>query len=624
MDTAALAKGRQVKFQTRLLVRYSLLVLILIVVLSISFYAYTSRLFEDNAAGTYRLLSSRMSLHLDNLIRPMDFITENLISDYNFRTALTTLATFNRNDQRNDALLNEAAQTITGSLLTYAIQKNFYSVVVVSKDGEFFSSNFVNHAQVNSETKPLGGIPGYDAAKKARGRPVLVPPHDDPWNPQAHMRVYGLARVVPGLDGNLALMVVQNPVRDLDTLFHVPDQDYVRIFAFQRDGSPFYENRPTRPELVSHYLELAKGPQGGRSFQRDPVTGRSELVISARSDYTGVRIVLVLSRDVLLRPLAFVGWATVGVSLLIILFSVAYNWISSAQLSKPLRLIRHRMEATELSNLPGHDAIEHENDEIVALDQAFQRLRKRLDEAITRELDSRTLSLQSRLDSLQAQVNPHFLYNILTVIAGKGLELGNEEIGEICDAIATMLRYSTSTAVRSATIAEELDHTRSYLFLMKKRFEDRLHFEFAVDPAMEQVTVPKIVLQQIVENCINHAFRDLPGPLEVTVSGTLSQRRWRVEVSDNGCGFDTGVLEEIRQKTEEFRTQAAGRNGSSGLAIGGLGLLNTYVRLHLFFKGEFDWHIGNRPEGGARVVIGAPATSSVRGKRNVHGSSRRG
>ncbi len=603
------------KFQTRLLLRYSLLVLVLIVVLSIGFYTYTSRLLENNAASTYRLLSSRMSLHLDNLIRPMDFITENLISDYNFRSALTTLATFKRSDKENDPLINEAAQTVASGLLTYSIQKNFYSVVVITNGGEFFSSNFLNHGQIKSETAPLAEVPGYEAARRARGRVVLVPPHDDPWSTGDRARVYGMARVIQGLNGDLAFMEVQNPIHDLDSLFRVPNQDYVRILAIQGDGSPFYESKPTPPGLVAYYDGLARDPRGHGGFQRDPQTGESELVISADSSYTGVTVVLILSQNVLLRPLRFVGLATVGVSLLIILFSVVYNWISSAQLTKPLTLIRHRMEATELSNLPGHDAIEHENDEIVALDQSFQRLRTRLDEAIKRELDSRTLSLQSRLDSLQAQVNPHFLYNTLTVIAGKGLELGNEEIGEICDAIAAMLRYSTSTAVRSATIAEELDHTRAYLFLMKKRFEERLYFEFDVDPELYPMMIPKIVLQQIVENSINHAFRNLAGPLEVRIRGYRDADRWMVEVCDNGCGFETAVLEEIRAKTAGIAAQAGGRDGNSGLAIGGLGLLNTYIRLHLYFNGDFDWQIENRPEGGARVAVGAHIGRSGRGAR---------
>ena len=610
------------KFQTRLLFTYSVLVFFLTVVLGITFYSYTSRLFEDNAASTYRLLSSRMSLHLDNLIRPMDFITTNLISDYNFRSALTSLATVDRNNPQNSPLINEAVRTINFNLLTYSILKNFYSVVVISPAGDFFSSNFINHSQIHFQGPPFSALPGYRAAMAAQGKPVLVPAHDDPWNADKKVRVYGLARVVLGLNGDLAFIEVQNPIHDLDSLFRVPDQSFVRILAVQSDGSPFYESSPTSTSLVAHYFDVAQHPSEQRGFRRDPVTDENDMVISARSSYTGVTVILILNRDLLLSPLRFVGLTTAVVALLIILFSVLYNWIFSGQLTKPLRLIRERMEETELSNLPGGETIDHENDEIVALDQSFQRLRNRLDDAVRRELQSQTLTLQSRLDSLQAQVNPHFLYNILTVIAGKGLELGDEEIGEICDAIAAMLRYSTSTAIRSATIAEEIEHTRAYLFLMKKRFEDQLHFEFDVDPTILDAVIPKIVLQQVVENSINHAFRDVAGQMVIRIFGHRDGSRWTLEVIDNGQGFDPDVLEKVNAKIRRFAAKPGYREDDSGLAIGGLGLLNTYTRLHLFFKGDFVWKLENTDGGGAHVVVGSLLPSHRGQDKDVQSASR--
>ncbi len=612
------------RFQTRLLFRYSLLILFLVVVLGITFYAYTAKLFENNAAETFQLLSSRISLHLDNLVRQMDFVTTVLISDRNFRTGLLFLATLDRRNPQNFPYINEGAQSIRSSLMTYSIEKNFYSVVVVTRRGDFFSSNFLDHSQINSETLPLSSLAGFTQAEAAHGRPVLVAPHIDPWNLREHTWVYGLARIVPGPGGDLAFIDVQNPISQLNDLFTVPDKDHVRILALKRDGSVFYESGPTSPSLVSYYRNATAGPAEKPQFRRNALTGKSELVISAQSAYTGIRVILVLSREALLRPLGFVGGATAGVGFLIILVSILYNWIASAQLTKPLRVMRRRMEDTELSDLPGQDALEHENDEVAALDQSFQRLKARLDEAIKRELKSHTLWLQARLDSLQAQVNPHFLYNILTVIASKGLELGDEEIGEMCDAIAAMLRYSTSTADRFSTLAEELDHVRTYLFLMKMRFEEQLSFTIEVDPEILQIAMPKIVLQQIVENSINHAYRDLPKPMQIAIRGFRTGNEWMVELRDNGQGFDDELLDRLHLQMTAIAARPNNGEEEPGMKIGGLGLLNTYTRLHLFYGGEFVWRMENMPGGGARVVIGGAFARSDRGSADVRGSARRG
>ena len=208
-------------------------------------------------------------------------------------------------------------------------------------------------------------------------------------------------------------------------------------------------------------------------------------------------------------------------------------------------------------------------------------------------------------------MNPHFLYNILTVLASKGLERGAPEIGEICDGIASMLRYSTSTADRSATMAQELDHVRTYLELMKNRFEDRLTFTLDVDPHVLSATLPKIVLQQLAENSNNHGFRTVARRMELALRGWRQGDRWVIEMVDNGQGFDPIELERQRAALAETAQRLREGTWGRGLSVGGLGLRNTYGRLHLFYQGNVSWTLENQSEGGARVTLSAPLTPGV-------------
>jgi len=106
-----------VKFQNKLMLTYSTLVLLLVVVLALLFYRYSASVFEKNARENYELLAPKLSSQIDNMILPMDFISINMISDAGFKSALATLESFGRDDPKNDFYINEARFAIREQLL---------------------------------------------------------------------------------------------------------------------------------------------------------------------------------------------------------------------------------------------------------------------------------------------------------------------------------------------------------------------------------------------------------------------------------------------------------------------------------------------------------------------------
>lgn len=599
------------RFQTKLLLSYSLIIVLLVIVLGIGFYGYSARVFERSARSSLVTVSDRMARQLDDLVRPMDFVTTYLLSDGDFFSSITSLAYLDKEDPGDRFYVNEGWRLVKRTLLSYSIGRNFYAVNYFDRSGDFLSSNLVDFAATSDSRQRLASVPWLSSADALGGRAALIPPYEDPWAPrrESAAKVFGLARAVQGPKGPMGYIEVQNPSSELDGLFSFPSGEGVKAAAFLSGGALFYAAPGLGPRALERYASLSERSGEARTL-RDPETGREEIVASALAGFAGVRILLAQDRALLLKPLAFTRNLTISIGLLIILVSLAYNYLFSRQLTRPIRRLKSQMEGTEIGNLPGELALEdpahlldgRAGDELAALDRAFLDLRSRLNESIRRELVAESLQARARFDSLQSQVSPHFLYNILTVIANKGLEAGSEEIGEICDGIADMLRYSTATTARSATLEEELDHVRSYLFLMKKRLEHRLEFSIEAEPALLAERTPKIVLQQLAENSISHGFDGSHRSLAISLRLFARQGRWRVEVSDGGRGFDPPVLEALRAKMA-----ALGREGGSGegAAIGGMGLLNLYSRLSLFYEGDFDFELGSAPGGGALVAIGA-------------------
>jgi len=599
-------------FQKKLLLTYSLLVLLLVSVLAVLFYQYASGLFEQNALDNYGLITTKLSDQLDNVFRPMDFISTNLISDASFKSALSSLDTLDRGNPHNTFFLTEAQRTIQSQLYTYSIVKNFYALVVFNRRNDFFTSNLLQHnrtTDAGNAYQRLAWIPSADAAM---GSSITITPYRDIWDPKTETNVFGRGRMVRSPSEGVGYIAVLKKVEELNPIFTVSDPRFAHTLAFLPTGEILYKDGNVSPALETYYQRTAEqmvspnSPDSPR-FTLNQTTGNREALLAYKSEYTGITVALVLDRRILLAPLNFLRNLTLGIGILIILVSIAYTWISSTLLTQPLRIIQAKMEATQLSNLTGGQPLQHPIDEITALDRSFMSLKERLDQSIQRELDSRTLWMRARFDSLQAQVNPHFINNILTVIAGRGLELGDEVIGEICDGVASMLRYSTSTTEEFATVGEELAHLGNYLFLMKQRLEDRLTYSIEVDPAIREARIPKIVFQQIAENSLTHGYKNKGGPIKLTVRGALvPEGRWLVELTDNGEGIEDATLEKLNKNLRTLRDDPRNSVLEWGLKIGGLGLINLYARLYLFYDGDVDWGIENRAEGGVRVTLGGP------------------
>lgn len=215
---------------------------------------------------------------------------------------------------------------------------------------------------------------------------------------------------------------------------------------------------------------------------------------------------------------------------------------------------------------------------------------------------------QSEYLALQNQINPHFLYNTLEGIRGEALSAGVTSIAEMTEALATFFRYTISNVENLVTLEDELTNIENYYIIQQYRFGERLSMSIVIDSKEERSKIlscrlPKLTLQPIIENSINHGLERKLGKGSLKVKIEMTQKRLIITISDDGLGFDEGRLKELNSELNSRSMQNVKLNTEKK---GGIALINVNSRIKLLFGEEYGIYIYSTPNVGTDVEITLP------------------
>ncbi|MDR3192243.1 MAG: histidine kinase [Treponema sp.] len=603
------------RFKVRLFFTYSLLVTALIVLAGLIFRHLSYKRFEQIACQEIRILAESISHQLDETIRPMVFITEFLLSDTKSLSAITTLGRVPRREG-GSRYIGEAKRDLASNLLTYVSDVNFHRINYFNSLGDILSSNGRREV-VPDGSADLEWFHRLPLVDSAGGKPVLLPPYADPWDPKDPQKVFGVIRLIMG--NNIpSYLEVQKPYTVLEN-FYTPDPSgSIRVGIANSRGDVFLSqfNEDEEKILLGYLDEDAEAPSGVlEEYRRDALSFRigSDIVALQYSSYTDTYTAVMRTGDSMNSSFGYITRMIIGLCFLACLISAGLIYALSLRITAPISTLAAKMELTSLDNITRGISFEDANDEFVWIYQAYNRLLKRLSYSINQEKEMSLLHLQAQFDTLQAQVNPHFLYNVLNVLSHRGVLNGDELICAICEKLAAMMRYSAELSRRMVTIREELECVEHYLYLLKTRYQQKLNYRVETDPAETDRMIPKMVIQPLIENAISHGFKDGTGVMDIAVRSLVGtgDGRWYIEVRDNGSGFSAETLAELEQKMRGIRLRVKNGNRNLEIDIGGMGLLNIYARFYIIFGDATIFRIRNL-EQGASITVGAMET-----KKNV-------
>lgn len=407
-----------------------------------------------------------------------------------------------------------------------------------------------------------------------------------------YREIYDMARrnklgyLVIGSSAEIFDEICQNSLRDRQE----------SIVVMSEYGAELVRCGSIGDEIVAEIIaERISEPMGKELIQS--ATWKNYRIYQCRDEGTGTIVVKIalrvgwrdLSNTVIYAPLALLIGFLIGIYPVLILVS---NIVS-----KPLHALSVAMENFKQGDFSQKVEVMTQ-DEVGEASACFNRMVDDIKELIDKNYVMALKERESELDALQAQINPHFLYNTLDSLYWKATESGNDEIAEDILSLSQLFRLVLNRGNGIATVQTEAELLERYLHIQKMRFGKRLEYEISLDKRILEEEIPKLILQPFVENAIVHGFEKTDGNYKLSIIGTKEEKRMVFQIRDTGVGMDDEQMRAIWDYADN-RKYASQR-------IGRYAIKNVKERLELIYHEKYELHIESKVGQGTTVIISVP------------------
>ncbi len=368
-----------------------------------------------------------------------------------------------------------------------------------------------------------------------------------------------------------------------------------KIYIFDQYGTQMFPLNEDASALFSSAQELGFPSSISKYSGFD---GDDRLICSLCGDGS-FQVIMSFRNYALAQPVRSFLLSTFLVAALALLFALMASFYSARDITVPLNSFCQKLEQINATQNAPLEYTSSDIEEIQTLYRVFSQMQQTLHKSTTRQILLEKQEMQSRMLALQSQMNPHLLYNSLATIQAMSDEGMNAEIGIMCQSISSILRYIASNAEQEVSLETEIRHTRDYIQCMVFRYQENLTFSIHIPEQMNEIRIPKLCIQLLVENAIKYASLKRP-PYFISITGKLLDNAYEIAICDNGPGFSKDALQTLEE-------QIANINHTGflpSLEINGMGIMNIYIRFRLLYGENTIFRLENLEGGGACVTMG--------------------
>ena len=281
----------------------------------------------------------------------------------------------------------------------------------------------------------------------------------------------------------------------------------------------------------------------------------------------------------------------------------------SGKLTRDIDDIVEGMQRTDEAGIPGRLPRKAEMlSEIDVIAKQYNHTIDDLEKALLREKTEAENSRKAEIRMLEAQINPHFIYNILDTVNWIAIEKDEYDISNAISTLASILRYAISNSDKPVTLRDEVAWLKKYVYLQQFRLKNKFSFEIRTDPEILDIRVHKLIIQPFVENAIVHGFDTRRETYTLKVSMLAEGDQVAITITDNGKGISPEILAALGSgDVKEIRDKA------------GIGLSNAFLRLHRYCEGQAEVSVQSVLDEGTRVTIRFPFQVPRESENNATG-----
>lgn len=581
-------------FSTKLCLANLFIIVISIFATSSYFYYFLKEKEEQQFTQTLTTLTTKLGEQTDTLIDNMDKISLQIASTPYITNHFTNIPpTKELNYFSEDHFLRSEMRDFLNS---YTFKNNIATrICLYDQHGNFVDAGY--KLTDSSATSNFFTSERFDATvdyfETNSNRYLFIPPHYDPFSSTPlygeKVIIFSLIRPIKNYTivgsnvvGYVEVQLEYSALNDLftsldtNTNFAIADGTGQVIYPF---ATPSYYLRPSDFNNQKH------------------------LVVTEPLKSAPYHVILMQDKDLLLSSYKKLQEMLIFIFVVILLICGISQMILIAYFTRPLNKLKTSVETINLDNLSLNLVDEDIGDEFTQLNQAFTRMFNHLNISIQHTILAETSALHSHLLALQAQINPHFIHNVLSVMSVLAEENNVPKIENMCNKLSGMLRYSSSYTDIHTSLEAELGYASSYLELMQERYEDKFAFTIHLSDTARHVAIPKLIIQPLAENCFHHGFNKKAAPWHIKINCYTKDDFWFVDIIDNGIGFTDSFLKKFKQYVAQVDLEHH-PDECLKLEIGGLSLNNIYLRLHILYKENLIFRLANQASGGAIITLG--------------------
>ncbi|WP_373212956.1 cache domain-containing protein [Ruminococcus sp. 5_1_39BFAA] len=584
--------GRFKSIQSSIFAAISLLVLCAVIIVTMVSIRYTQSSIYDNAVVYTRTIIHQMNQNIDSYITYMDNIATMISAGEDAMSYLF----------QDDSVEKEAGHSKRLVEQFFTILKSradIKNIGIIRKDGKAlfnYGLQVINpYLDINTQS--------WFADAVGSGNSVLTSSHvqhvikgERPW-------VITLSRFIPdytdgGGEGVVFIDLNYSAISELCDQNSIGDKGYV--FILDQDGNIVYhpQQQQLYNELQTENIDLVMNADS------ETVTWGSgdnaKMYTLSRSEKTGWTVVGCMNMAELTRDSRKAQSIYVVMAVALVIVALFLSSVIARNITMPIQSLRDSMAKVQEGDFSKADVEVSTQNEIGSLTKSFNVMTYRIQELMEQNVHEQEEKRKSEMKALQAQINPHFLYNTLDSIIWMAEGKKNEEVVLMTASLARLLRQSISNEDEVVSVSQEIEYARSYLTIQKMRYKDKLEFQIDVEPSIGGAQIVKLVLQPIIENAIYHGLKYKESKGLLLVHGYQDGENVVIKIQDNGVGMDAETLAHIFDRHKvNYRSN-------------GVGVYNVQQRLQLYYGSDYGITYQSEKGKGTTATITFPKKLEVR------------